>query len=89
MADLVYMTQLSQAYCARVATESWRTRKGRCNGSLYWQLNDCWGVTSWSGYDYYGNPKAVHYNAKHFNAPRAAVIGADKAQRTDYAIKDT
>ena len=89
MADLVYMTQLSQAYCARVATESWRTRKGRCNGSLYWQLNDCWGVTSWSGYDYYGNPKAVHYNAKHFNAPRAAVIVADKDKRTVYAINDT
>lgn len=89
MDDLVYMTQLSQAYCARVATESWRTRKGRCNGSLYWQLNDCWGVTSWSGYDYYGNPKAVHYNAKHFNAPQTAVIVGDKDKRTVYAINDT
>lgn len=89
MDDLVYMTQLSQAYCARVATESWRTRKGRCNGSLYWQLNDCWGVTSWSGYDYYGNPKAVHYESKRFNAPRTVVILADKDKRTVYAINDT
>lgn len=87
--DHVYMTQLSQAYCARVATESWRTRKGRCNGSLYWQLNDCWGVTSWSGYDYYGNPKAVHYEAKRFNAPRTVVILSDKDKRTVYAINDT
>ncbi len=89
MEDLVYMTQLSQAYCARVATESWRTRKGRCNGSLYWQLNDCWGVTSWSGYDYYGNPKAVHYEAKRFNAPRTVVILSDKDKRTVFAINDT
>lgn len=89
MDDLIYMTQLSQAYCARVATESWRTRKGRCNGSLYWQLNDCWGVTSWAGYDYYGNPKAVHYEAKRFNAPLTTVILADKDVRTIYAINDT
>ena len=89
MDDLVYMTQLSQAYCARVATESWRTRKGRCNGSLYWQLNDCWGVTSWSGYDYYGNPKAVHYEAKRFNAPSSVVILSDKDKRTVFALNDT
>lgn len=89
MDDLVYMTQLSQAYCARVATESWRSKKGRCNGSLYWQLNDCWGVTSWSGYDYYGNPKAVHYEAKRFNAPRTVFILSDKDKRTVTAINDT
>lgn len=87
--DLIYLTQLSQAYCARVATEAWRTRKGRCNGSLYWQLNDCWGVTSWSGYDYYGNPKAVHYEAKRFNAPLTVVILADKDKRTVTVINDT
>jgi beta-mannosidase len=33
-------------------------------GTLYWQLNDCWPVTSWSSLDYYGNWKAFHYQAK-------------------------
>jgi len=38
-------------------------------GSLYWQSNDCWPVTSWSGYDYYGNWKALQYYAVRFYAP--------------------
>jgi beta-mannosidase len=33
-------------------------------GTLYWQFNDCWPVTSWSSLDYYGNWKAFHYQAK-------------------------
>jgi beta-mannosidase len=33
-------------------------------GTLFWQLNDCWPVTSWSSLDYYGNWKALQYQAK-------------------------
>ncbi|MCC8022494.1 MAG: glycoside hydrolase family 2 protein [Clostridiales bacterium] len=40
--DLVYLTQLAQLECIRDATEHWRRNRGRCNGALYWQLNDCW-----------------------------------------------
>ena len=34
-----------------------------CMGSLYWQLNDCWPVASWSS-DYFGKWKALHYKTK-------------------------
>lgn len=38
-------------------------------GAVYWQLNDCWPVISWSSIDYWGRWKALHYYAKRFFAP--------------------
>ncbi len=64
--DTVYLSQLTQAICIKNATEGWRINP-RCHGALYWQYNDCWGVNSWSGMDYYGNMKALQYCARRFN----------------------
>jgi beta-mannosidase len=33
-------------------------------GSLYWQLNDVWPVSSWASVDYYGQYKASHYKIR-------------------------
>lgn len=67
--DYIYLSQITQSECIEDATEHWRRNKGRCNGSMYWQFNDCWPVCSWSSYDYYGNYKALQYSARRFNAP--------------------
>ena len=64
-----YVSQLLQAHGMKIAIEAHRLAKPYCMGSLYWQLNDCWPVTSWSTLDYYGNWKASHYQVKESFSP--------------------
>lgn len=66
---LLYASQLLQADAIRYGVEHFRRNRGRCMGSIYWQLNDCWPVASWSSIDYCGRWKALHYYAKRFFAP--------------------
>ncbi len=56
-----YISQLVQAYGVTKAIEAHRRAMPYCMGTLYWQLNDCWPVISWSGVDYYNRWKALHY----------------------------
>ena len=62
--DYIYVSQLLQAEGMKTAIEAHRRAKPYCMGTLFWQLNDCWPVTSWSSVDYFGNWKAFHYQAK-------------------------
>lgn len=86
--DWIYLSQVTQLECISDATEHWRRNKGRCNGSVYWQLNDCWGVCSWSSLDYYGNYKALHYKAKDFNAPLSVSIEDTEKSINFYVLND-
>jgi beta-mannosidase len=68
-ASFLYVGQVLQATVIKFAAEAHRRRMGHNWGSLYWQLDDCWPVASWSGIDYYGRWKALHYFARRFFAP--------------------
>jgi beta-mannosidase len=68
-ASLVYLTQVLQAEAVRTGVEFWRRNRRCTGGTLYWQLNDCWPVASWSSLDYFGGWKALHYAARRFYAP--------------------
>ncbi|MGG5210379.1 beta-mannosidase [Chryseobacterium sp. MIQD13] len=59
-----YISQLLQARGMKIAVEAHRRAKPYNMGTLYWQLNDCWPVVSWSSIDYLGNWKALHYQMK-------------------------
>lgn len=67
--SLVYLSMVLQAEGIRYGVEHWRRHCRRVSGTLYWQLNDCWPVASWSSIDYFGRWKALHYLARRFYAP--------------------
>ena len=67
--EYVHLSQLSQAYGMEIAIEAHRTAKPYNMGTLYWQLNDAWPVTSWSSIDYYGCPKVLQERLKTLFAP--------------------
>ncbi|MDE7177845.1 MAG: glycoside hydrolase family 2 protein [Lachnospiraceae bacterium] len=66
---LLYASQLLQADAIRYGIEHFRRNRGRCMGTVVWQLNDIWPVASWAGIDYYGRWKALHYVEKRAFAP--------------------
>lgn len=67
--ELIYASQLLQADAIRYGIEHFRRYRGRCMGTVVWQLNDIWPVASWSSIDYYGRWKALHYAEKRAFAP--------------------
>lgn len=62
--DFVYYSQLTQAKSLGIAIAAHRIGSPRCMGTLYWQLNDCWPAPTWSSIDYYGNWKALQFEAR-------------------------
>ena len=72
--DYIYLSQLLQAEGMIVAIEAHRRSMPYCMGTLYWQLNDSWPVTSWSSIDYFYRYKALHYFVK--EAYKETIISA-------------
>lgn len=72
----VYLSQVMQGAGIRLGIEAQRAAFPYCGGSLYWQLNDAWPAVSWSAIDYYGQRKALHYEARRAFAPIILVPSA-------------
>jgi len=84
---LIFLSQLNQAECMRVGVEHYRRSTPRCMGALYWQLNDCWPVASWSSLEFSGRWKALHHLARRFFAPAlvsAHVPGEEQTITNNY-----
>ena len=74
----------------RIGLEAHRRSQPYCMGTLYWQLNDCWPVASWSSRDYFGNWKALHYAAQDVFAPISISIEKNKNKNFNiWVISDT
>ena len=68
-ASFLYVSQVLQAEGIKIGAENFRRSRPDTMGSIFWQLNDCWPVASWSSIDYYGRWKALQYYARRFYAP--------------------
>lgn len=75
--NLAYLSQLSQAHCMKVGVEHFRWMMPYTMGALYWQLNDCWPVASWSSIEFNGHWKALHHEARRFFAPSLLHLRTD------------
>ena len=87
--SLVYLSMVLQAEGIRYGVEHWRRHPHRVAGTLYWQLNDCWPVASWSSLDYFGRWKALHYAARRFFAPILLSIEDNPPEMAVYITNDT
>jgi beta-mannosidase len=86
--SLVYLSMALQAEGIRYGVEHWRRHPDRVAGILYWQLNDCWPVASWSSLDYFGRWKALHYAARRFFAPLMLSIEDKPPKQGVYITND-
>jgi beta-mannosidase len=67
--SFLYVSQVLQAEGIKIGAEHFRRLRPETMGSIFWQLNDCWPVASWSSIDYFGRWKALQYYARRFYAP--------------------
>ncbi len=86
--DYRYVSQLVQAEGMKVAIEAHRRSQPYCMGTLYWQLNDCWPVTSWSSVDSYGIAKAAHYSITKAFEPQITSITQTKGKYEVFVVAD-
>ncbi|MEU9647550.1 glycoside hydrolase family 2 protein [Streptomyces sp. NPDC048110] len=69
-----YLTQLNQARAVAAGVEHWRSHWPRCAGTVLWQLNDCWPVTSWAAIDGDGRLKPLYFEMRRLYADRLLTI---------------
>lgn len=88
--SFLYMSHVLQAEGIKSAIEAHRRHKPFCMGTLYWQMNDCWPVASWSSMDYYGRWKALHYFVKKsFKDVVLSIDGMDEEKVHIHLISDS
>ncbi|HEX2983920.1 MAG TPA: glycoside hydrolase family 2 protein [Ignavibacteriales bacterium] len=62
--DFIYLAQLNQGFALKTCLEHWRMSYPATNGSIIWQINDCWPVASWALIDSELAPKMAYYFVK-------------------------
>ncbi|HLY39921.1 MAG TPA: glycoside hydrolase family 2 protein [Terracidiphilus sp.] len=87
-ASFLYVSQVLQAEGIKIGAEHFRRSRPETMGSIFWQLNDCWPVASWSSIDYYGRWKALQYYARRFYAPMLVSPHVEEGSLKVYIVSD-
>jgi beta-mannosidase len=87
-ASFLYASQVLQAEGIKTGAEHLRRNRPRIMGSIFWQLNDCWPVASWSSIDYYARWKALQYYARRFYAPLLVSPHVEDGSFNVYLVSD-
>ena len=69
-----YLTQVNQARAVATGIEHWRSHWPVCAGTIVWQLNDCWPVTSWAAIDGDGREKPLYHELRRLYADRLLTV---------------
>ncbi|WP_314102535.1 glycosyl hydrolase 2 galactose-binding domain-containing protein [uncultured Frigoribacterium sp.] len=72
--DWHWATQLNQAAAIRFGVEHFRSLAPLNTGTIVWQLNDDWPVTSWAAVDFDEHRKPLWFALRDCYAPRLATI---------------
>jgi beta-mannosidase len=86
--SFLYASQVLQAEGIKVGAEHLRRIMPHNMGSLYWQLDDCWPVASWSSVDYFGRWKALQYYARRFYSPLLVSPHAEGGSINFHVVSD-
>jgi beta-mannosidase len=84
-----WATQLNQARATTYAVQYLRSLAPHTMGSILWQLNDCWPVTSWAVVDGDGRLKPAWYALRRSYAPRLISFQLRGDAVTLAAVNDT
>ena len=84
--DFIYLSQLNQGLALKRCIEHWRANRPRTNGSIIWQLNDCWPVVSWSLVDSSYLPKLAYYFVKRAFAPVGILFRRENSNLKIYGL---
>jgi beta-mannosidase len=87
--DWHYLTQLNQARAVSYGIEHFRSLRPLCAGTIMWQLNDCWPVTSWAAIDGDGRYKPLWHAMRRAYADRLLTVQPRDGRPAVVAVNDS
>jgi len=87
--DWHWATSLNQARAIALGIEYFRSLSPTCMGTIMWQLNDCWPVTSWAAIDGDGRAKPLWYAMRNAYRDRLLTVQPHHGGLALVAVNDS